>query len=310
MSMYSINEDYKTASKQLTRQSRTKVVIDNITYDGSKYIKDYPKFSHSNETMIGGFPIKSAEFSLWIKDGIVDVINKEIKIYRGLIVNSEIMWIPQGIFYAQEEDVTTSDSGEYISIKCYDQAKDAGTKKYIDDNVYPISETAYIRSVINQANYEIDEDFFIESNYIMVQKPNMDPNTTVREIVSRYAEQRGAIALFSRLGKVQIKRPTEIDFLYKFYEYKKLTCENTYGPLNQVILGNKNINNNIVYPEGEKKFPWTINDNPFLDLLKLDRNQEIYNQVKDLELTPFTLESALDSFYLDVNDVITIEKKR
>lgn len=307
--MYSISDEYKIACKKLTRQSRSKVVIDNVTYDGSKYIKDYPKFSHSNETMIGGFPIKSAEFSLWIKEGFIDVINKEIKIYRGLVINEEVTWIPQGVFIAQNEDVTTSDTGEYITVKCYDKAKEAGTKTYVDNNAYPISESNYIKNVISQSGYELDENVFVESNYMMRQKPNMPVDTSVREIISRYAEQRGAIALFSRLGKIQIKRPTEIDLSYKFYEYKKLTCEKLYGPLNQVILGNKNINNNVVWPEGEQTFPWTINDNPFLDLIKLDRNQEIYNQVNNLELTPFALESALDVFFLDVNDIIAIEKK-
>ena len=307
--MYNISDKYKIACKALTRQSRTKIVIDNITYDGSKYVKDYPKFSHSNETMIGGFPIKSAEFSLWIKEGIINVIGKEIKIYRGLLIENQVEWIPQGVFFSEEEDVKTSDTGEYITVKCYDKAKEMGTKKYIDNNTYPISETQYIKNVITSSSYELDLDCFVESNYIMKQKPNMDSNTSVREIVSRYAEQRGAIALFSRVGKVQIKRPTEIDFLYKFYEYKKFTCEKTYGALNQIIIGNKNISNNVIYPSGQQTFPWTMNDNPFLDLVKLDRNIEIYNQIKGLKMTPFTLESALDCFYLDINDVINIYRK-
>lgn len=307
--MYNISDKYKIACKALTRQSRTKIVIDNITYDGSKYVKDYPKFSHSNETMIGGFPIKSAEFSLWIKESSIDVIGKKIKIYRGLIIDNQVEWIPQGVFFSEEEDVKTSDTGEYITVKCYDKAKEMGTKKYIDNNTYPISETQYIKNVITSSGYELDLDCFVESNYIMKQKPNMDSNTSVREIVSRYAEQRGAIALFSRVGKVQIKRPMEIDFLYKFYEYKKFTCEKSYGALNQIIIGNKDISNNIIYPDGKKTFPWTINDNPFLDLVKLDRNIEIYNQIKGLKLTPFTLESALDCFYLDINDVINIYRK-
>lgn len=307
--MYNISDNYKSACKALTRQSRTKIVIDNITYDGSKYIKSYPKFSQINDSMIGGFPIKSAEFSLWIKEGNIDLTNKEIKIYRGLIIDNSIEWIPQGIFFAQNEDVSTSDTGDYINVKCYDKAKEAGTKKYVDKNTYPISETNYIKNVISQSGYELDEDFFVESDYIMNQKPNLGDSSFVREIISRYAEQRGAIALFSRLGKVQIKRPKKVNFIYKNYEYKKLLCEKIYGPIDQVIIGNEKINNNVIYPAGEKVFPWTINDNPFLDLLKLDRNSEIYSQVHGLSLTPFNLESTLDSFCLDINDIISVQKK-
>lgn len=307
--MYSISNEYKVACKALTRQSKTKIVINNITYDGSQYIKDYPKFSHSNDTMIGGFPIKSAEFSLWIKNGPIEIVDKEIKIYRGLLINEVVEWIPQGVFYAEAEDITTSDTGEYITVKCYDNAKKLGTKIYKDNNTYPLSETDYIKNVISQAGYEVDENVFVESNYMMQQKPNMPETTNCREIISRYAEQRGAIALFSRLGKVQIKKPTEIDFTYLFYQYKKLNCETTYGPLNQLILGNKNIENNVIFPSGQQSYPWNIGDNPFLDLIKESRREEVYSQIEGQELTPFTLESALDSFYLDINDIISVQKK-
>ncbi len=307
--MYNISGEYKTACKALTRQSRTKIVINNITYDGSQYIKDYPKFSHSNDTMIGGFPIKSAEFSLWIKKGSIEIVDKEIKIYRGLLINEEIEWIPQGVFYAEAEDITTSDTGEYITVKCFDNAKKLGTKIYKDNNTYPLSETNYIKNVISQAGYEVDENVFVESKYMMKQKPNMPETTSSREIISRYAEQRGAIALFSRLGKVQIKKPTEIDFTYLFYQYKKLNCETTYGPLNQLIIGNKNIENNVIFPSGKQSHPWNMDDNPFLDLIKQSRREEVYSQIEGQELTPFKLESALDSFYLDINDIISVQKK-
>jgi len=308
--MYSISNDYKAACKALTRQSKTKIIINNKTYDGSQYIKDYPKFSHSNDTMIGGFPIKSAEFSLWVKNGPIDIIDKEIKIYRGLLINEEIEWIPQGAFFAEQEDITTSDTGEYITVKCYDNAKKLGTVIYKDnDNDYPQTESNYIKKVIAQAGYEIDENYFVESNYMMKQKPNMPEKTNSREIISRYAEQRGAIALFSRIGKVQIKKPTIIDFNYSFYQYKKLSCENVYGPLNQLIIGNKGIDNNVIFPSGKQSFPWTMFDNPFLDLLKETRREEVYSQIKGQKLIPFTLESALDSFYLDINDIISVQKK-
>ncbi len=308
--MYKISDKFAIACKKLSRQSRTKIIIDNITYDGANYIKDYPKFSHKSEKMIGGFPIKSAEFSLWTKNGNIDVINKEIKIFKGLVIDNAIEWIPQGVFYASEEDVTTSDSGEYITVKCYDGAKKLGSMTYVDNNVYPISEAEYITNVINSTGFEIDLEFFISSDYVMTSKPNMSENTSIREIVGRYAEQRGAIALFSWAGKIQIKRPTVVDFSYKFYEYKRLTCEQLFGGIDQLILGNEKITNNIVFPQNSQHlFHWQINDNPFLDSLKQERVEEIYNQIKDLSMTPFSLDNALDSFCLDINDVIRVQKK-
>ena len=308
--MYSISENYKTACKDLSRQSRTKVVIDDVTYNGTKYIKDYPKFGQSSEKMIGGFPIKSVEFSLWIKEGNIEVVDKEIKVYRGLIIDEKVEWILQGSFYAQANDITTSDTGEYIKIKAYDSAKRLGTIIYQDNNIYPILESDFIKDAALQAGLEIDESCFAFSDYILTQRPNIPKNTNLRTIFSRYAEHRGAIALISRYNKIQIKKPTEIDFSYKFYEYKSLSCEDIFGPIDQVSLGKENESNNIIYPEGNNfNFVWNINNNPFLDLVRFDRNQEIFNQVKGINAIPFTLTSALDVFFLDINDVINIQKK-
>ena len=305
-----ISDNYKTACKALSRQSRTKVVIDDVTYNGTKYIKDYPKFSHSNEKMIGGFPIKSVEFSLWIKDGNIEVVDKEIKVYRGLIINNEVEWILQGSFYAEASDVETSDTGEYIKIKAYDSAKRLGMIIHQDNNKYPISEEDFIRDAALQAGLEIDENYFPKTNYILTQRPNMPTNTNLRTIFSRYAEHRGAIALISRENKIQIKKPKEIEFSYKFYEYKSFTFEDIFGPIDQVALGKENESDNITYPEGENfSFVWNINNNPFLDLVRFDRNKEVFDQVKGLEIIPFSLTNVLDVFFLDINDVISIQKK-
>lgn len=308
--MYKVSDNYKIACKALSRQSRSKIVIDNITYDGAEYIKEYPKFSHSNEKIVGGFPTKTVSFSLWTKNGKIDLIDKEIKVYRGLVINDIVEWIQQGVFFCKEKDISTSDTGNYITVKAYDSSKKLGTMLYKDDNVYPISETNYIKNVIEQSGFELDLDYFVESDYIMKQQPNIDESTSIREIVSRYAEQRGAIALFSRNNKIQIKKPTKVDFQYKFYEYKKLNCENQYGPVEQLVIGNSNINNNVVYPElANPDFVLSINDNPFLDLIRQDRLIDVFESVKELYITPFDLSEALDCFFLDLNDIIEIQKK-
>lgn len=310
--MYKASNSYVSVANELTRHSKTKIVLDGVTYDGSKYIKTYPKFSHENETMIGGFPIKSCSFEFWVKDEYVDFVNKEFTVYRGLVINESIEWIPQGIFKSTEEDIKTSDTGLYLSITGYDRTKDTASILYEDTEIYPCQSLTYIRNVLQKYGYELENEDFPHSDVIS-KRPNYIEKTYLREVISRFAEMRGCIAIFSRTGKVEIKRPTETGLKYYLYQYKKLTKELMFGPIDMVVLGRKNINNDITYPSTNvlpnPQFEWRIEDNPFLDLVREESVESVFNDIKGVSVIPFSATNMLDNFLLDLNDVVEIQKK-
>lgn len=312
MNMYKASSDYLECASALSRESRTKIVLDGKTYDGSKHIKTYPKFSHENEKMIGGFPIKSCSFEFWIKDGYIDFENKEFEVYKGLIVNDLIEWIPQGIFKASAEDIISSDSGLYLTITAYDRAKEAGTILFEDSNDYPCNSLVWIKKTLTKYGYELENENFPHDDVIF-ERPNYLENSYLREVIDRYAEMRGCIALFSRNGKIEIKRPIETGFKYYFYQYKTLTKEKQFGTIDMAVLGRKNINNDITYPSTEilpnPKFEWRIEDNPFVDLVREQKAEFVYNNLKNLSIIPFEVINLLDNFLLDINDIIEIQTK-
>lgn len=311
--MYKASSKYITTSQKLTRFSRTKIVVGDVEYAGSLYIKDPPKFKHTCEKMIGEFPVKSCEFSMWIKNGRIDLIGKEIKIYKGLILdNNSIEWIPQGVFFSEKEDVTTSDTGDYITVKCYDKAKAMSTIIYEDNNTYPIDDLTFVKNALAKYGYELENETF-PKNITINEKPNFEINISLREVVRRFGEIHGCNCFFSRTGKVEIKQPYNTELTYKFYSYKKLTLEDKYGNVDRAILGNENYNNDIVFPSKEdypnSKYGLKIKNNPFVDLKKQNYVEQVYDNIKNLSVIPFKAESIIDNFILDINDIITVQKK-
>lgn len=310
--MYKASNSYISASNDLTRNSRTKIVLDGQTYDGSKYIKTYPKFSHENEKMIGGFPIKSCSFEFWVKDEYVDFTNKEFTVYRGLVIGETIEWIPQGVFKALQEDIQSSDTGEYLTIKAYDRAKEMGTVLYEDTENYPCNSLTYIKKVLLKYGYELENESFPHDD-IITEKPNYLETAYLREVISRYAEMRGCIAIFSRTGKVEIKKPIETGLKYYFYQYEKLTKEKKFGAIDMAVLGRKDVNNDITFPSSSTipnpQFEWRIEDNPFLDLVRENVVEQVFNNIKNLSVIPFSATNLLDNFLLDLNDIVEIQIK-
>lgn len=314
--MYQASSQYFEKSKDYVRKSRTKIVVGTKELDGAHYLKKYPIFSHSTSKMIGGFPLKEVSFTVINKNNEeLDFINNEIKIYKGLVLNdSSVEWIPQGVFIASPENVETSPTTLEITVKATDKAVNTEILR-IDNIVYPCSELNYIKDVVQQCGLELESESFPFPEHILNERPNYDEtSTSCREIISRFAEERGCIAIMSRTGKVWIKPQTTSNLKIYNYQYKNIpSCEKEYGPIDAVALGHENMNDDIVYPSPEElpnpQCLWTINDNPFLDSVREERIEEVFDTISGMKLIPFQIESCLDNYCIDLNDIIEIQKK-
>ena len=128
--MYVISNDYKNLIEtSLSLSPKSKIVVDNIEYTAT-VIKSYPKVTHKNSTMIGGFPTKTCSFEIYDLNNNLDFEGKEITVYRGLNVNGATEWIPQGIFIPTADKITTNISTKTIS---FDNIQD---KSQLFDAVY------------------------------------------------------------------------------------------------------------------------------------------------------------------------------
>ena len=60
---------------------KNKIVVGTTEYDSS-IIKTYPKLSHKNSSVFGGFPSKTCSFEIYNHNNNIDFENKEIKLYK------------------------------------------------------------------------------------------------------------------------------------------------------------------------------------------------------------------------------------
>ena len=80
--MYSVSNNYKNYIKtNLSLSPKCKIVVDNITYDGS-IIKAAPKITHKCDRSFGEFPAKRVTFEIYKSSGDLNFENKEIKAYK------------------------------------------------------------------------------------------------------------------------------------------------------------------------------------------------------------------------------------
>lgn len=245
--MYAISNDYKTyINNSLSRQSKSKVVIDGVEYLDN-VLMSTPSISHSNETMIGGFPSKTCSFE--IKDETLNLNNKWVAVYRGLVIDGATEWIPMGIFKAiNDGDITTNKTTKTIKFKGYDKRQLLDTP-YTSSLDWTTSHTGLeiVQEICTNTGLELESTTFNFASYVFTQKPNFPSNITNTEVISRIAELGGEIALITRLGKIHIKSPYTTNVTITKGKRRTLTKENKFGAITTLVLGNEGYDDDIVY---------------------------------------------------------------
>lgn len=305
--MYAISEKYKNyINSSLSRTPKSKVVIDGVEYLDN-VLMSTPKISHSNETMIGGFPSKTCSFEIKDETGTLVLNNKWITVYRGLLIDGSIEWIPMGIFRnLNDGDITTNKTNKTISFKGYDkrQLLDVAYSSTLDWNVSHTGLEIVLEACSN-VGLELESTSFNFASYVFTQKPNFPSDITYTEVISRMAEIGGGIALITRGGKVHIKTPTTTNVTISKTKRTSLTKENQFGTITRLVLGNEGYDDDVIY--GNEGVEWRIENNPYVELVRETIIETIAPFIIGKSITPFELNETTDDFYLDLNDTITIE---
>lgn len=247
--MYAISNEYKTLiNSSLSRTPKSKVVIEGVEYLDN-VLMSTPKISHSNDSFIGGFPSKTCTFEIKDEKGTLNLNNKWIEVYRGLVINGVVEWIPMGVFKnINDEDITTNKSTKTISFKGYDkrQLLDVGYFSTLDWNSSHTGLEIVLEACSN-AGLELESTSFNFANYVFTQQPNFPSDATYTEVISRIAEIGGEIALISREGKVHIKSPTTTDATITKGKRTTIKKEMPFGKVTTLVFGNEGYDDDIVY---------------------------------------------------------------
>lgn len=287
----------------------TEIVKGNSARYYSKYVVDGKEHTETlnnfkfqnminpnNEITIGNTCSSSVTFSIYMPT--VSLENKEITIFEGVKVGTEIKYIQLGIFTVTKQ---TSD-GEYTSYEAYDRMYKADMP-YFSDMAFPNTDKAILNEICGKLGISLATN--IVTTHTISDKPQ---GYTYREIIGYMAMLQGCNAVINADGNLELRWYKDSGYVldgHKYYQQgvtfttskdfiiEKLTCNNTKS-------GDKETST-ITSGSGATGLSFA---NPFMTQTILD---EVYKKIGGFTFRPLTVKFVGD-YRLEVGDIITVNK--
>lgn len=250
----------------------------------------------NNEITIGNTCSSGVTFSIYMPT--ISLENKEITIFEGVKVGTEIKYIKLGIFTVTKQ---TSD-GEYTSYEAYDRMYKADMP-YFSDMAFPSTDKAILNEICGKLGISLATD--IVTAHTVSDKPQ---GYTMREIIGYMAMLQGCNAVINADGNLELRWYKDSGYVldgHKYYQQgvtfttskdfiiQKLTCNNTKS-------GDKETST-ITSGSGATGLSFV---NPFMTQAILD---EVYKKIGGFTFRPLTVKFVGD-YRLEVGDIITVNK--
>lgn len=250
----------------------------------------------NNEITIGNTCSSGVTFSIYMPT--ISLENKEITIFEGVKVGTEIKYIKLGIFTVTKQ---TSD-GEYTSYEAYDRMYKADMP-YFSDMAFPSTDKAILNEICGKLGISLATD--IVTAHTVSDKPQ---GYTMREIIGYMAMLQGCNAVINADGNLELRWYKDSGYVldgHKYYQQgvtfttskdfiiQKLTCNNTKS-------GDKETST-ITSGSGATGLSFV---NPFMTQAILD---EVYKKIGGFIFRPLTVKFVGD-YRLEVGDIITVNK--
>lgn len=287
----------------------TEIVKGNSARYYSKYVVDGKEHTETlnnfkfqnminpnNEITIGNTCASSVTFSIYMPT--VSLENKEITVFEGVKVGTEIKYIKLGIFTVTKQ---TSD-GEYTSYEAYDRMYKADMP-YFSDRAFPSTDKAILNEICGKLGISLATN--IVTAHTISDKPQ---GYTYREIIGYMAMLQGCNAVINSDGNLELRWYKDSGYVldgHKYYQQgvtfttskdfiiQKLTCNNTKSGSTE--------QSQITSGDGATGLSFA---NPFMTQAILD---EVYKKIGDFQFRPLTVKFVGD-YRLEVGDIITVNK--
>lgn len=250
----------------------------------------------NNEITIGNTCSSSVTFSIYMPT--VSLENKEITIFEGVKVGTEIKYIQLGIFTVTKQ---TSD-GEYTSYEAYDRMYKADMP-YFSDMAFPNTDKAILNEICGKLGISLATN--IATAHTINDKPQ---GYTYREIIGYMSMLQGCNAVINANGNLELRWYKDSGYVldgHKYYQQsvtfttskdfiiQKLTCNNTKSGSTE--------QSQITSGDGATGLSFA---NPFMTQTILD---EVYKKIGGFTFRPLTVKFVGD-YRLEVGDIITVNK--
>lgn len=287
----------------------TEIVKGNSARYYSKYVVDGKEHTETlnnfkfqnitnpnNEITIGNTCSSGVTFSIYMPT--ISLENKEITIFEGVKVGTEIKYIKLGIFTVTKQ---TSD-GEYTSYEAYDRMYKADMP-YFSDMAFPSTDKAILNEICGKLGISLATN--IVTAHTISDKPQ---GYTYREIIGYMAMLQGCNAVINSDGNLELRWYKDSGYVldgHKYYQQgvtfttskdfiiQKLTCNNTKSGSTE--------QSQITSGDGATGLSFA---NPFMTQAILD---EVYKKIGGFTFRPLTVKFVGD-YRLEVGDIITVNK--
>lgn len=270
--------------------------------DGKEHTETLNNFKYqniinpNNEITIGNTCASSVTFSIYMPT--IGLENKEITIFEGVKVGTEINYIKLGIFTVTKQ---TSD-GEYTNYEAYDRMYKADMP-YFSDMTFPNTDKAILNEICGKLGISL------ATNIVTAHTINDKPQGyTYREIIGYMAMLQGCNAVINSDGNLELRWYKDSGYVldgHKYYQQgvtfttskdfiiQKLTCNNTKSGSTE--------QSEITSGDGATGLSFA---NPFMTQAILD---EVYKKIGGFQFRPLTVKFVGD-YRLEVGDIITVSK--
>lgn len=348
-SRYQVSNNFKEECKQnigkANKIGRIHIVEDNIDITENDNLIDFTieDNCYVNDKFIGTTVAKKITVNILNPNNEIDLENKEIEVYIGMIINGIKEEIPFGNFIIEKPE--NEEVKEKTSFVGYDYMIKFNTK-YENRLTYPKKLSVVLEDLCNQVGLELESTDFVNANYMVLGNPFTD-NEDRRTVLSNIAQLAGGFAKISRNNKVYIKTlsnllrkltvkeidemlvkvlqtmPVEMtikdgdkadEFIDGNNYFDDFSKNQQWGELNSLVIGLSDIEGENISINDETSIAQNgltemqINDNYYL-INEAERRKvitPIWDKIKKMKYIPFKSE-YYGYPYLDSGDTIYIE---
>ena len=191
---------------------------------------------------------------------------------------------------------------EKVSIKlnCYDIKYKLDTPYDSTKHKFPCTLKAYRNSIFDSCNVSYDDSDFPNSDLILNEEPYIENGSSNRTVIKMIAQAGASAVITDKNDKFYFVWFT--DKIHTVNDWIELTTEKQKSsPINLVVLGRGNTEDNVYYPEEKPSNPveFRINNNYILDPQDTSSTEDlryttripVYNQVKGFSYLIFSMRS-------------------
>ena len=267
---------------------------------------------YANDKFIGTTIAKKVTVDILNPNNSIDLENKEIQVYTGIVIDSENEEVPFGTFIISKPD--NEEVKEKTNFVGYDYMIKFDTP-YKDQVTYPCQAKVLFQDLCNQVGIVGGNIDFVNCNYMILGNPFTN-NEICREVLSNLAQLAGGFAKIGRDNKVYIvslDKSTIVETINGNNYFTDFAKNKQWGELNSLTLRISGIEGeNITLQDNT-----SIIQNGLTELVLEDNyfliNQEerekvatpIWNNLKGLKYLPFKTD-YYGYPYLDSGDKIKI----